>query len=297
MGDDLSVVIPAFNEAQGIIVTLAALKAAFPTAEIIVVDDGSTDATAANAKYSEGVIVLSHRFNRGYGAALKTGMRHASRPLVAWFDADNEHSVEDLLTMRKLLCAEKMAAVVGERDYSAPTVRRVGKAVIRIVARILGTRLGRDINCGLRIFRREVILPYIGLLPNSYSASLTSTMIMIERGYPFVFCPITPRSRIGESKVRLLHGFQSLYLLVRIIMLFGPLRIFFPLGSLLFVMGLAYGTTMGIYYQMGLPVLSSVTILLGAMIALLGLIADQVSQLRLAQLGEEMAIQEVIGKE
>jgi glycosyltransferase involved in cell wall biosynthesis len=297
MGDDLSVVIPAFNEAQGIIVTLAELKAAFPSAEIIVVDDGSTDETAANAKCSRGVIVLSHRFNRGYGAALKTGMRHATRPLVAWFDADNEHSVEDLLIMRKLLYAEKLAAVVGARDYSAPTVRRVGKVVIRVLARILGTRLGRDINCGLRIFRREVILPYLGLLPNAYSASLTSTMIMIERGYPFAFCPITPRSRIGESKVRLLHGFQSLYLVVRIIMLFGPLRIFFPIGTLFFVTGLAYGITMGIYYHMGMPVLSSVVILLGAMITLLGLVADQVSQLRLAQLGEELALQEVVGKD
>lgn len=292
-GKDLSIIIPAFNEAEGIVVTLKSLQAVLPAAEIIVIDDGSTDGTAANAQSMGAAIVISHLFNCGYGGALKTGMRHASRPLIAWFDADNEHSVEDLLAMRSLLRTEKRAAVIGERNYSAPTVRRVGKAVIRMVARIIGTRLGKDINCGLRIFRREVILPYIGLLPNAYSASLTSTMIMIERGYPFVFYPITPRPRIGESKVRLLHGFQSLYLVVRIIMLFGPLRIFFPLGLCLFLVGLAYGTAMAFYYHLGMPVLSSLATLLGALIALLGLIADQVSQLRLSQLGEELSFHDV----
>lgn len=284
----LSVVIPAYNEEAGIRATLENLRAYLPEAEVIVVDDGSSDGTRDAAGSVEGVQVLSHLYNRGYGGALKTGMQSASRHYVAWFDADNEHRAEDLIEMTRRIISERKAALIGERGYSTSTVRRVGKFVIKLLARSLGVRLGRDINCGLRVFRRDVIVRYLNLLPNSYSASLTSTLILAERGYPLAFHPIGLNKRIGQSKVRLVHGFQSLNLVLRMVMLFAPLRIFLSIGAALVIGGLGYGAAIALLQAHGFPVLSAVVTLSGVLCMFLGLIADQVSQMRLNQLNDHV---------
>jgi glycosyltransferase involved in cell wall biosynthesis len=282
----LSVVIPAYNEEGGLRATLDDLLRHLPHAEIIVVDDGSRDNTLAVARSIRGIRLLSHRFNRGYGGALKTGMQAAQRPYVAWFDADNEHRAEDLRTMLHRIITEPTAAIVGERGYSTSTVRRFGKFVIKLLARSLGVRLGRDINCGLRVFRREVIVRYQHLLPNAYSASLTSTLILAERGYPLAFHPISLNRRIGQSKVQLAHGFQSLALVLRMVMLFAPLRIFLTIGAVVSAGGLGYGLLLALRQGQGFPALATLVTLLGVLCIFLGLIADQISQIRLSQLNE-----------
>lgn len=283
----LSVVIPAYNEEGGIRATLDNLRKYLPMAEIIVVDDGSQDGTLEVAGNVEGVRVFSHLYNRGYGGALKTGMQLASRPYVGWFDADNEHRAEDLLEMVRRIIAERKAAIIGERGYSTSTVRRLGKFIIKLLARSLGVRLGRDINCGLRVFRREVIARYLHLLPNSFSASLTSTLILAERGYPLAFQTIGLNKRIGQSKVRLAHGFQSLNLVLRMVMLFAPLRIFLALGLALAGGGLGYGLIVAFLHGQGFSVLAAMVTLSGVLSIFLGLIADQISQIRLSQLNKE----------
>lgn len=284
LSKQLSVVIPAYNEREGIGATLNSLREQLPHAEILVVDDGSGDDTRETAGRVQGVGIVSHLYNRGYGGALKTGMQLASRPYVAWFDADNEHRVEDLVAMTRRIIAERKAAVIGERSHSSSTVRRVGKFVIRILALSLGVRLGRDVNCGLRVFRREVISRYLHLLPDSFSASLTSTLILAERGYPLAFHPVHLNPRIGQSKVRLVHGFQSLNLVLRMVMLFAPMRIFLTLGAVLAIGGSGYGAIIALTRDHGFPVLSAVITLFGALCVFLGLIADQVSQMRLTQI-------------
>src|SRR5262249_6940274 len=155
------------------------------------------------------------------------------RPFIAWFDSDGEHRVEDLMAMVDQLRNSRLAAVIGRRSSSSSHVRRFGKWCIKQLATMLGTDLGADINCGLRVFRREAILPYLDVLPNAFSASLTSTMTMVERGYPFAFYAITTNPRLGHSKVKLSHGMQTFYLVVRTVMLFAPLRIFVPTGMLI----------------------------------------------------------------
>lgn len=282
--EDVSVVIPAFNEAGGIGPTLEQLSRSLPDAEIIVVDDGSSDGTAELVKRYTSVTLIKHDFNWGYGGALKTGMANAGRPLVAWFDADNEHRVSDLVSMIDSIRDGRFAAVIGQRTSGgASAVRGIGKAVILLLARSLGFRGGRDMNCGLRVFRTEVISRYLPLLPNGYSASTTSLLVMLERGYPIGYHPVELGPRIGTSKVTLRAGFASLLLVMRVIMMFAPMRIFLPVAMALFGSGMIYSVILATLSGEGFPAFGIFLLLAGLMTGMLGLIADQLSQMRLVQ--------------
>jgi hypothetical protein len=139
----------------------------------------------------------------------------------------------------------------------------------------------RDVNCGLRVFERETITNYLDLLPNSYSASMTSTFIMLERGYPIAFQPVELNARVGSSKVRLIDGFRAFGLVLRLVMLFAPLRIFLRLGAPLIVFGALYGAATAFIQGFGVPAAAVTAVILGFLLVLFGLIADQISQMRL----------------
>ena len=281
----LSIVIPAFNEESGIEETLRHLERELPGAEVIVVDDGSRDRTSEVAAQFASPTLVRHPFNRGYGAALKTGMTLATRTYVAWFDADNEHKVSDLLDMLDLIEREHLVAVIAERRHPGPSpIRKWGKWLIRSVARTLSARPPRDFNCGLRVFRRDVITRYLPLLPNGFSASVTSTMLLIERQYPFASHMIDTNPRIGSSKVRLNDGFSAILVVLRTIMMFAPMRIFLRAGMLLVACGALYGLTVWYINRLGIPASSVFVMLSGIILILVGLLADQISQIRLAQL-------------
>lgn len=279
----LSIVIPAYDEEAGIKSTLAGLISRLPAAEIIVVDDGSHDRTLEVAAEFENVVLVRHPFNRGYGAALKTGMTLASRDFIAWFDADNEHRVDDLVAMTRRLADEPVASVIAQRDHpGASPLRSWGKFVIRLLARSLSVQAVKDMNCGLRVFRREVITRYVPLLPNGFSASLTSLIVLLERGYPIAFHPVQLNKRVGVSKVKLSDGFVALMLVLRILMLFVPMRIFLRVGFVLILIGVLYGSWVAITSGRGIPTLALGLVLSGVLAAFFGLTADQISQLRLA---------------
>jgi glycosyltransferase involved in cell wall biosynthesis len=289
---DLTIVIPAFNEAEGIKATLDGLTAMLQGAEIIVVDDASTDATSEIVlRYFPQVTLVQHIFNRGYGDSLKTGMSLAKNEYVAWFDADNEHRSDHLIEMYKKIRTLKLAAVIGQREKPGiSSIRNWGKFIIRMLAKSLNYKGGPDMNCGLRIFRTDVIAQYIPVLPNAYSASITSTLLMLERGYPTQFHPIEVNPRLGQSKVRLTDGFMSLVLVLRIIMLIAPMRIFLGLGLLFLASGLGYGFVVAILKQQGFPMFAGLFSMLGLVLVILGLIADQVSQMRLSSLDKAQFI-------
>jgi hypothetical protein len=276
----LSIVIPAFNEEAGLPVALAAAREAFPAAEIIVVDDASRDGTAAVAAAVAGV-----RVNRGQGAALKTGMRAATGDWVAWFDADNEHRAADLARLVARAESERLVAVIGQRTgASASRLRGIGKALIRLVGRGLMVRAGGDLNCGLRLFRRAAIVRYLPLLPDRFSASLVTTLLMLERGYPIAFEPIDTNPRVGTSTVRLRDGFDAVLALIRAVLLFAPTRVFLPPAAVLIALGLVYSLVVAFAGGRGIPVGGVLVMGVGLLLGMLGLIADQISQMRLAQL-------------
>lgn len=279
----LTIVIPAFNECKAIAKTVSELKARFPKAEIIVVDDGSSDGTADQVKTNKQTRLLQHTINRGYGASLKTAMKASNRDYVAWFDADNEHRVEDLERIVARLYNANFVAVIGERQKRSPSIiRHAGKLIITMLGRTLNIDIGEDLNCGLRVFKRQIITRYLSLLPDGYSASMTSLIIMLERGYPIAFEPIDTNKRIGKSKVQLIDGMRTILLLLRLVMLFAPLRIFVGTGTILLTLGFSYSLVIATTFWTGVPIMGAVLIIIGVLIFLLGLLADQISQIRMS---------------
>jgi glycosyltransferase involved in cell wall biosynthesis len=269
-----------------------------PGAEVLLVDDHSLDGTAEAAKAVPGVRVIRHAFNQGQGAALKTGMRHATRDHVAWFDADNEHRVQDLDRIYSRLVGDDLVAVIAQRTSgSASLVRAIGKWVIRIIGQGLRIKVGSDLNCGLRVFQRNVIIRYLGLIPDRFSSSLVTTLVMLERRYPIAFEPIITHPRIGHSTVRFRDGFEAILQLVRAVLLFAPMRFFLPIGFWSFLIGIVYSGWLAILAGRGIPVAGVLLILAGMLIIILGLLADQISQLRLSYLNAGMGNQYEIENE
>lgn len=277
-----TIVIPAFNEEGGLGDVLDGLRTSFPSTQILVVNDGSTDTTAEVAS-AKGVEVISHQHNRGYGASLKTGARAANGDYVLFCDADGQHTPIDV--GRLIAAAPEYEMVVGARDANShqPLLRRPGKAVLRWFANILAGIRIPDLNSGLRVFHRETLLRYLHLMPDGFSFSTTSTFAMLKSNRRVLWLPITVRKRVGKSTVRQLrHGPQTLMLLLRISVLFEPLKLFMSVAGLLFLLA-------GLSLLLDLFVLTNLTdttvllSLAGLIIFMSGLLCDQVSALRRQQ--------------
>jgi glycosyltransferase involved in cell wall biosynthesis len=277
----VSVIIPAFNEgphlAQQIREVDAVMRTTGWTYEIIVVDDGSADNTAAEADLT-GVTVLQRVRNRGYGAALKLGVSRARHGYILITDADGTYPTEAIPEL--LAVAERNAMVVGARtgaEVKIPLVRRPAKAFIRWLASYLSGQHIPDINSGLRVMRRELVLRYVHLLPDGFSFTTTITLASICNGHSVQYLPINYRSRLGSSKIRPRHAYDFTLLVLRVIVYFNPLKVFIPLGAGLATVGaakLAYDI-----YRDNLSE-SAVLALLGALIVwAVGLLADQNARL------------------
>jgi len=290
----LTVIVPAFNEETAITSTLQELRRQCPNAEILVIDDGSSDRTAERAAAVLGVRVLSHPTNRGYGAAIKTGMRNASSDVVAWYDADGQHTPQDLEVLVQQFAKQGLHAAIGVRTRgSAVEGRRVlGKTILGFFVQLVAGRRLLDINCGLRVVRRSVLRRYLHLLPDGFSASITSMLLMLKRGYRVEFVPVQTRPRTGTSTVRILRdGLLAIQTSLRILVLFQAFQAFTAVSTLLFVVGSVYGTAMAIIFRRGFPALASVLVLSGVIIFFMGLLTDQVVALRMERL-EENAVED-----
>jgi glycosyltransferase involved in cell wall biosynthesis len=279
----LSVIIPAFNEESAIQTTLEELVAALPDAEIIVIDDGSTDQTAAFARSVAGVRVVSHGRNRGYGASLKTGVRSCTRAFVAWYDGDGQHRPKDLMAVARPALRGEQDMVIGVRgaDSAKQAERVAGKLVLTWVARLISRERIPDLNSGLRCFRRDALTRYLHLLPDGFSASTTSTLMMLKRGYRVGYTPIVVKARIGKSTVRMFtDGMRTVQLIIRIVILFEALKVFTVLGMGLFLPGLVYGLVTAFTRHEGFPTLAGTAVISGLLTFFIGIVADQVVELR-----------------
>jgi len=288
--DNLSICVPAYNEADVIHKTLTDLHEHFPGAEILFVDDGSTDETLEIARSVEGITVLSHGRNIGYGAAIKTALRNSSRKAVAWVDADGQHRPEDLAKVVGPVQVGQADAVIGVRargsDYKVD--RLPGKWILTIIAQFIVRERIPDLNSGLRCFRKEVIMRYLHLLPDGFSASATSTLLMLKRGYRVEYQDIISEPRVGSSTVRVLRdGLGTIHLMVRILILFEAFAFFTFLSLLQIVPGLIYGVAMAVFTGHGVPVLASTVVISGLLTFFMGLICDQIVALRKEKFEEE----------
>ena len=276
---ELSICVPAYNEAGAIEQTLRDLREHFPAAEVLVVDDCSTDETGTIAAGVEGVRVLTHRRNRGYGASLKTAMRNATRDVVVWIDSDGQHRMEDLASVVAPVLAGEKDAVIGARTSGS---------LLKSVARIVAREPLPDLNSGLRCFRREIIARYLHLLPDGFSASTTSTLLMIKRGYLLGYVDIVTKARIGTSTVKHVRdGLAALKLIVRILVLFHAFSFFSLLGAIQLIPGLIYGVIVAIVGGRGFPTLAAMIVVSGVLTFLIGLVCDQITALRQERFEQE----------
>jgi glycosyltransferase involved in cell wall biosynthesis len=275
----VSVVIPAYNEAAAIADVVSALAAAGPWHQIIVVDDGSDDATSTRASEA-GAIVVRHPYNKGNGAAVKSGIRRASGEFVMIIDGDGQHQAAD--AGRIVAQLGEYDLVIGARPSStqATHARKAGNALLNWLASYLTGRAIPDLTSGFRAARREHLREFIHLLPNGFSTPTTTTLAFIKAGYNVTFEPTNARARIGTSKIRLARdGAKFLVIILKIVTLFSPLRVFLPISIVPFVLGSGYA--MWTVATQSKITNSSVLLLMFAVIVfLVGLVSEQISTLR-----------------
>jgi glycosyltransferase involved in cell wall biosynthesis len=275
----VSIVIPAMNEESSIAAVVEQLRAAAAWREIIVVDDGSADETAASARRA-GACVLRHPYNKGNGAAVKSGIRHAAGEFILIVDADGQHPPED--AQRIVARLGDYDLVIGARAAStqATAARRVGNALLNNLASYLTSRPIPDLTSGFRGARTAYLREFIHLLPNGFSTPTTTTLAFIKAGYNVAFEPVHARQRSGKSKIRFAHdGARFLLILLKIVTLFSPLRIFLPLSGLSFGAGTVYGLWNMIAFGK-IPNGAVILILFGVIVFLVGLVSEQVASLR-----------------
>jgi len=277
---DYTVVIPAFNEGDVIEKVLTPLKEV-SNLKIIVIDDGSSDDTAALAQ-AMGVHVISHPVNRGHGAALKTGIRAADTEFVATYDGDGQHRIEDLVKLMQI--APEYDMVVGARgkDSHRPLMRRPGKAILARLVNMLSKRKIPDFNSGLRVFRTTVIRRYLHLMPDGFSLSTTSTVALNSMGYGVKYEPIQVLKREGrKSSVKMARdGMRTIMLIINLTVLFNPMRIFLPVSFFCFALSFAYFILYSFLIRIHVTASMTLLFVTGMLIFFLGVVCEQISAIR-----------------
>jgi glycosyltransferase involved in cell wall biosynthesis len=286
MSIDFSIIIPCYNEGGIIGYVIEELQSYLGEHlhryEILIIDDGSTDSTPEELAGLKGVRVIRHRANRGYGAAVKTGVRQAAGSFLATYDGDGQHYPEDLVKLLKKIKEEDWALVVGARTktFHSNLWRMPGKWVLGWLANYLTKTKIPDLNSGLRAFKRDIISRYLHLCSDRFSFSTTSTLVFLNRGYPMTFVPIEVKKRTGKSSVNLMTGYDTVFLIIRTITLFNPLRIYMPTSITMIVVGTIYGLYLFFTVGLGLSVGALLIIFAGILLFFFGLLADQISELR-----------------
>lgn len=281
-----SIIIPIYNEADSIKQTITELddflriKYQKDDYEIILVNDGSTDGTREileNLKADE-IKLVSHTHNRGYGASLKTGVKNARHGIILFFDGDGQHKSEYIPELLKYV--DEYDMVVGRRQkYQGPSWRQPGKKLMGFVANYLMGQRIPDLNSGMRAFKKNQFLNFIHLLPNQFSLSTTLTLAFLNNGLTIKYVPIIINSRTGKSKVKIKDGFNALLLILRMIMLFNPMKVFAPISAFLFFFGLIF-SIYGIIIYGRFPISGVLIILSGIILFFNGLLADQLAAIR-----------------
>jgi len=274
-----SVIVPAHNEAAAIRDVVAGLRAAAGWHEVLVIDDGSTDATASVAR-AAGAVVISQPYRKGNGAAVKAGLRHATGEYILIIDGDGQHRVEDAVRLVGRL--GECDLVVGSRstETQATLWRRFGNAALNGLAGYLTQHSIPDLTSGFRAAHRATATQFLYLLPNGFSTPTTTTLAFLKAGYSVGFEPTNARPRVGKSKIRFVSdGAKFLLIVLRVITIFSPLRIFAPVSLVALALGGSYGVwTVARYSHVTNS--SVLLIILGVLVFLLGVISEQISALR-----------------
>ena len=275
----VSIVIPALNEEGAIGDVVSALRAEASWKEILVVDDGSRDETGPRAARA-GADVVRHPYTKGNGAAVKTGIRRAQGEFVLIIDADGQHAPSDARRLVQRLGEYDLVIGARTAQTQATVGRRLGNQLLNRLASHLTGRLVTDLTSGFRGARREHLREFLHLLPNGFSTPTTTTLAFIKAGYNVAFEPVDARPRIGQSKIRFARdGARFFLILLKVITIFSPLRVFAPLSVASLLLGVIYGVMNFAVYGR-IPNGAVILILFAVMVFLVGLISEQISALR-----------------
>ena len=279
MSQTVSIILPAKNEAQNLTALLTKIQSITPSAEILIVNDGSTDNTAELAKQA-GVKVISHPYSQGNGAAIKTGARNANNEIFIFMDADGQHDPQDIPRLLEKL-EQGYDMVVGARKPSTHTspLRRVGNTFYNGLASVMTGQKIYDLTSGFRAVRASKFKKFLYLLPNGFSYPTTSTMAFFRSGFPVAYVPIHAGKREGKSHIKILKdGVRFFVIILKIGTLFSPMRLFLPISLGFFFTGLSfYGYTYITEHRF--TNMSALLLSTSIITFLMGLISEQISSL------------------
>lgn len=283
----LTVIVPAYNEAENLVVILPALKeyCEKKNFKIIIVNDGSTDNTRGALipfPESDHLSIVHHKLNKGYGAAIKSGISACKTEYCITIDADGQHSLDDIQKLYNCMISKDADMVVGSRKgtKSATYARGIGKSIIRMIAKMLMTVPIHDINSGMKICRTDLAKKYIHLTPDTMAYSDTITLIFINNRHHVLEEPITITNRLqGKSTIGIQTAFQTVMEIINIVILFNPMKIFLPISFICILISLAWGIPL-IMIGRGVSTGTLLGVVSALLFFLLGLIAEQLSLLR-----------------
>jgi glycosyltransferase involved in cell wall biosynthesis len=278
----LSLIIPAYNEEEGIDKVLNDLKFLGDDCEIIVVDDGSEDNTCEIIKKYENIKLLKHESNSGYGASLKTGIRNAKADVIVIMDADGTYPNERIPELVQILCEGDIDMLVGARtgdNANIPLIRKPAKWVINKIADYLSGVKIPDLNSGFRVMKKNVLGKYIRFLPDGFSFTTTITLALLTNGHSVKYVPIDYFKRSGKSKIRPIKDtLNFIQLIVRTVMYFDPLKIFIPLSLMLVAISIFILIGSWVFLEKTMDVTFGVILMTAIMVMSIGMLADLIDK-------------------
>jgi len=277
---EISIIIPAYNEAQTIGDVVTKIIDLYPDFEIIVINDGSTDDTAAVAK-DAGALVYSHPYNIGNGAAVKSGIRFASGKILVFMDGDGQHDPRDIEEMLEYFPDFDMVVGARPKGYQASWGRALANKIYNWLASYVAKFTIRDLTSGFRAVKSDIARNLLYLLPNTYSYPTTLTLGVLRSGRSMRYVTINPQSRKkGKSKIRIFRdGIRFFLIITKICALYSPLRIFLPVSFVMFCLGLGY-YIYTFFVSHRFTNMSALLFTTSILIFMMGLISEQICQMR-----------------
>jgi glycosyltransferase involved in cell wall biosynthesis len=276
----ISVIVPAYNESQSIGQVINSVKTLYPDFEIIVVDDGSSDDTASVAK-DAGALVYSHPYNIGNGAAIKSGIRHASGDILVFMDGDGQHDPSDIDKMLHHFPDYDMVVAARPLREQASLGRALGNKIYNWLGSYVAKFTIPDLTSGFRAIKSDIARHFLYLLPNTYSYPTTLTLGLLRSGRGVKYIPIEVQNRTtGKSRINLFRdGVRFFMIITKICALYSPFRIFLPVSFLLFLTGLLYYAHTYIVWGR-FTNMSALLFTTSIVIFMMGLISEQICQMR-----------------
>jgi glycosyltransferase involved in cell wall biosynthesis len=278
--NEVSVIIPSYNEAESIRYVVEGIKDLYPDFEVIVVNDGSTDNTSKVAEEA-GAIVYSHPYNIGNGAAVKSGVRIASGEILIFMDGDGQHDPKDIETLLKFFPDNDMVVGARPKGQYASWGRALGNKIFNWLASYVAKFDVQDLTSGFRAIKCDIAHNFLYLLPNTYSYPTTLTLGVLRSGRSVKYVPINAKTRKkGKSKIRIFRdGIKFFLIITKICSLYSPLRIFLPVSFIMFLLGLSY--YLYTFFVWGrFTNMSALLFTTSVLIFMMGLISEQICQMR-----------------